>query len=269
MHIAIDDTYGPENTLQSRYTTGQRRTSVGIVFEDSKVEHICQNIRECLKYIRDELGIKAKEFHFTELFNRRGPWSEITDDTNIKIIEAFTEIYYENQWTVHVQTIDKYTLPDPSIKAFFAESPKTDSLDLSDPAHLSLFLLLVKIRSIYLKENIPLTLYVDEGICKNGKKFGDMIFHDWPKDYCGKFESSIAEPLLQIADFVAFSINRMTHLATKDNRTPFDLEVLNLLGSMSINSPDITEVKLARNFTVNDIDEMHDQDRKRKGLPRL
>ncbi len=92
MHIAIDDTYGPDKTPKSRYITGQRRTSVGIVFEDGEVEDIRHDIQDCLKYVRDKLDIDAKEFHFTELFNRRGPWLKITDDTNIKILDAFAVI---------------------------------------------------------------------------------------------------------------------------------------------------------------------------------
>ena len=179
MHIAIDDTYGPEHTHQSRYITGKRRTSVGIVFEDNEVEYIRHNIRECLKYIKNELGINANELHFTELFNRRGPWSKITDDTNIRILDAFAEIYYQNQWTVHIQTIDESTLSDHGIEAILA---KFDSLDLSDPANLSLFFLLTKIKSIYSSKNIPLVIYVDEGIGTAGKEFGNIIFHDWPNN---------------------------------------------------------------------------------------
>lgn len=266
MHIAIDDTYGPGNMHQSRYITGKRRTSVGIVFEDNAVEDIRHNIRDCLKFIKYELDIDANEFHFTEIFNRRGPWSKINDDTNIKILEAFSELYYQNQWKVHVQTIDKRTLSDHGIKAILA---KFDSLDLSDSASFSLCFLLYKIKSIYSAENIPLVLHVDEGIGNACKEFGNIIFRDWPNDYKGYFESSREEPLLQLADFMAFSINRMTYLSIKDARTPFDLKVLRILGSMSINSPDLIRVELSKSFTVNDVDKIHDQDRKNKGLPQL
>ena len=40
MHIAIDDTYGPASINQSRYITGKRKTSVGIVFDEEAASKI-------------------------------------------------------------------------------------------------------------------------------------------------------------------------------------------------------------------------------------
>ena len=48
MHIAVDDTYGPKNFGKSKYVTGERRTSVGVVFKDDEVEYVRNQIRECL-----------------------------------------------------------------------------------------------------------------------------------------------------------------------------------------------------------------------------
>lgn len=263
MHIAIDDTYGPNNINSSRYITNERRTSVAIVFEDNDVDSIRNNIEGCLSYIRNELNVNADELHFTEIYNRRGPWSKLNDSKNIRIIEAFAHIYSLHKWPVHVQTIDDRTLSDHGIKTIVA---KLDSLDLSDKAQLSLAFLLIKIKTIYLSRDEPLTLFVDEGIGKAGKPFGDLWFRDWPQTFIGNFESSVSEPLLQLADFLAFSINRVTYLSTKQNRTSFDVSVLNLLSTMEINSPDIVTKHLDMNFTTQDVDKIHDDDRKRKGL---
>lgn len=266
MHIAIDDTYGPNDDNSSRYVSPNRRTSVAIVFQDYEIESIRKNIKNCLSYIQKELHVNANEFHFTEIYNRRGPWKNIGDSKNIRILTAFAEIYCQYKWPVHIQTIDDRILSDHGIKNIIA---KIDSLDLSDRSQLSLAFLLMKVKKIYFPTNESLTLFVDEGIGKPGQKFGEMWFRDWPKSFTCNFESTISEPLLQLADFLAFSINRITYLLTKENRTDFDLEILNLLSSMDINCPDLVKTKIQKDFTIRDIDKIHDNDRRKKGLKYL
>lgn len=263
MHIAIDDTYGPNSANDSRYITGNRRTSVAVVFKDSQIDSIRNNMHECISYIRNDLSIEIDEFHFTDIYNRRGPWSKLNDMTNIRIFQAFAHIYNQYKWPIHIQTIDERTLSDHNIKTLIG---KVDTLDLSDRQQLSLAFLLIKIKNLYINSNEPLNLFVDEGIGKAGKLFGNMWFNDWPQNFNCSYESSAREPLLQIADFLAFSINRMTYLLTKNNRTKFDLEVLSLLSSMDMNSPDLIKKEIVSNFTIEDVDHIHDDDRKAKGL---
>jgi hypothetical protein len=48
MHIAIDDTYGPNQPSTSEFVTGARRTHVAVVFEDNDVAYIRDQVRDCL-----------------------------------------------------------------------------------------------------------------------------------------------------------------------------------------------------------------------------
>ncbi len=263
MHIAIDDTYGPENGTGSSFVTGDRRTHVAVVFPDEDVQDIRIQAAECLAEIDDLTSVKAKEFHFVDIYNRKSPWDKLPAQENLRLFEFFASIYRHYQWPVFIQTIDARTLADHSIGGFIG---KVEGLDLSDRADLSLLWLLIKIKSKFKNNPAPITLVLDEGRKKPGTAFGSQIFHDWPDSFNGRYSSSATEPLLQIADFIAFCINRSTHLAMKSKRSDVDTWFLNLVGGMGINCDDLKLHKLPKNFSVGDFDGLHLQDRAAKGL---
>jgi hypothetical protein len=70
-----------------------------------------------------------------------------------------------------------------------------------------------------------------------------------------------------VADFLAFSINRSTHLATKS--TIIDIEFLDLIGNMQIQSNDIARVATTVGSIRQDLDQYHYEDRIAKGLGEL
>jgi hypothetical protein len=74
LHIAIDDTYGPLTHGSSRYVTSKRRTQVGVLFEDNEVDHIRAQVRECLDFIHESTLERLDEFHFVDIYNRKGLW---------------------------------------------------------------------------------------------------------------------------------------------------------------------------------------------------
>ena len=263
MFIAIDDTYGPETLTNSSYVTGLRRTHVAVVFPDDKVKEIQDLVKKNLEAIKSIAGFSPVEFHFVDIYNRKSPWDVLPDKENLRLIEKFVDIYRSYRWRVFLQTIDVRTLRDHGIGKF---EGKIDGLDLSKPADLSLLWLLLKIKSAFKASPEEICLLLDEGRKKPGAPFGNAIFKDWPARFNGRYAASSAEPLLQIADFVAFCINRSTHLAFKEKRTEIDYWFLGAVGSMDIACDDLILQGNARDFTPIDFDEIHRQDRVRKGL---
>ncbi|MEB3047688.1 hypothetical protein [Rhizobium mulingense] len=263
MHIAIDDTYGPETATKSRYVTGNRRTNVAVVFDDDSVSYIRGQVSSCLNFIKQDFDIDVDEFHFKEIYNRRGPWEKLPPNANLGLFAAFAEIYSHHKWPVVIQTIDERTLADHGLKP----PPLTiEELDLSKPEDLSLTFLCIEIKRRYMVSKQPLTLYVDQGRKKPGATFGTRLFGDWGAAYKGLYASSSDEPLLQIADFIAFVINRSTHLALKEKRTDLDNWFLELSAAMEINCDDLVQTRLPKDFTVADFDELHQIDRRNKRL---
>lgn len=262
MHVAIDDTYGPEACSGSRFVTGARRTHVALILPDEEVDDYRNEIRGCLLDVSNMLGTRLDEFHFADVYNRRKPWHCLPEGANLAIFEAFADIYHRYRWPVHIQTVDERTLSDHG--ACFGG--KLDGLDLAERADLSLFFLLVKIKTLYSRE-LPLKLLLDEGRGTPGQEFGSVIFRDWAGPFSGSYASSAKEPLLQLADFLAFCINRTTHLALKAARTDLDHWFLGLVSSMEINCPDLLSCEVSPQFTIDDFDGLHEADRIEKGLP--
>ena len=263
MHIAIDDTYGPEIDTGSIFVTEKRRTHVAVVFPDQEADYIREQVVGCLDEIEKQTGVLTKEFHFVDIYNRNEPWNELPEHMNLMLFEFFADIYTRYHWPVYIQTIDDRTLNDHDFNQF---PLNIGHLDLSKREDLSLLLLLLKIKIDHKKKPSPIHVLIDEGRRKPGVNIGNEIFHDWKEPFSGSYCSSGSEPLLQIADFLAYSINRSTYLSTKKNRTEIDSWFINLVGNMQINSSDVARTVLPENFSVKDLDAIHSNDRDNKEL---
>ncbi len=91
MHVAIDDTYGPETTAPTKYVTPARRTYAAVEFPDEQVDEVRRNIAGCLDFVATHFGIEVREFHFTDLYNCRGPWKVLKSGANLRLFEFFTD----------------------------------------------------------------------------------------------------------------------------------------------------------------------------------
>lgn len=263
MHVAIDDTYGPTGATRSSYITGARRTHVAVFFEDNEVGEVRAQLRNCLDYMGELLPCAPKEFHFVDIYNGYGDWEPLKEDgRNLRLIEAFANIYASYRWPTMVQTIDDRTFRDHGIEGF---EGVLDGLDLSDRQDLSLFFLCVRVKMELTDESAPLTVIVDEGKRKANTPFGRSLFRD-RKQYEGRYAASNQEPLLQVADLLAFCINRMTHLSLKEKRTATDLEFMGVVNDMQIRSADLSRFIVPRDFSVEEIDRFHKFYRSQKGM---
>ena len=262
MHIAIDDTYGSVGS-KSRHVTENRRTHVAIIFPDEEADYIREQITNCLSLIKKDTGVNAKEFHFVDIYNCNAPWDKLPKKMNLMIFNFFAEIYSKYKWPVFIQTIDDRTLSDHD---FSKLTGNIDRLKFSKREDLSLLLLLFKIKKAYKNRSEPICIFLDEGRYKPGNTIGNELFHDWKDTFKGTYCSSSDEPLIQIADFLAYSINKSTYLSTKKQRTQTDNWFINLVSSMDINSSDIINTTLPIDFIVEDFDALHDVYRKNKGL---
>jgi hypothetical protein len=263
LHVAIDDTYGPHGADTSQYVTSKRRTQVGVVFKDADVDDIRRQMRDCLDGLSSIIGEGIREFHFVEIYNRKGAWALAPEGLNLKLFEFFAEIYQSYRWRVIVQTVEKRTLRD--LKGL-DRNLVFDGLDPTNLSDVALSLLCLKIRFRFKATNEPLTILVDEGRKKAGVAFGGELFRDWPTNFKGEYASSKTESLLQIADFFAFCVNRNTYLATKGARTDVDQWFLRLVAEMRIESDEITPAYMRSDFSTLQLDEFHRRDRMLKRI---
>lgn len=261
MYVAIDDTYSSNVTIDSKYVTDRRRTNVAVCFPDDDVEYVRSQAQECLQELNASFKVNAKEFHFVEIVNRKGDWHSLNNESVSNILRFFVSIYNHHKWQVHIQTVDDRTFADHGV-IFATDLHGLDPVKREDQC---LFLLMLKLRRA-LKNEHTITLILDEGRAKAGTPFGSKFFPEWKSRFQGYFEDSKKDPILQIADFVAYSINRLTNLATKPQRTITENEQISILGKLSLNCHDVRVVALRKNFGRAEFDAFHHSDRKRKGL---
>lgn len=262
MHLVIDDTYGPKTNGQSRYVTGNRRTCVALRFKDDEVEYVRNQLKECLAHVSSIIGKPLTEFHFTEIFNRRGQWAQTEDGLNLKIFGFFAELYSIKRWPVMLQTVDDRTFVGHNVSNW---AGKIDGLDLTDRYTQSLVLLCMRFQRELPECEEPLTVLVDQGLRKPGAPFGKTLFREWKGQFRGEYVAS-TEPLMQLTDFVAYCINRSTVLQIKSNRSKTDLYFLRMIEMMNLNTTDLQFHKLPASFNAQDIDELHRLDRVAKVL---
>ncbi|WP_130472631.1 DUF3800 domain-containing protein [Candidatus Magnetaquicoccus inordinatus] len=261
MYIVIDDTYGPNSSHASSYVTSQRRTHVAVAFQNNEVDYCRRQIHGCIKMINDYFGCNIGEFHFSDIYNRRDHWKRVDGDINLRVFQAFSNIYSEYRWPVYVQTIDDRTLKDHNINII---DYNIGGLSLSRREDLSLAFLLYKISKKYITVNCDLSIVVDEGMLVNREAIVKNFFRDWVRKVSFKCMSSHDEHLIQIADFLAFCINRSTYLSIKENRSEIDNWFLDLVAKMKINSDDLLNIVLPQNFTKAEFDDIHAKDIERK-----
>ncbi|MFG1491394.1 DUF3800 domain-containing protein, partial [Oceanospirillum sp. HFRX-1_2] len=240
---------------------------MAVAFPDDDIKYIRDQVADCLVYIKECFNIEPEEFHFVDIYNRKSPWDKLPDHANLGIFEAFAKIYNKYKWKVFIQTVDDRTLRDHGVSKIKA---KINQFDLEKPSDLSLFLLLIKIKKHYFNSRENLMVYIDEGLGKPKTDIGNEIFYDYKNRYTGKFQSSSEEPLLQLADFIAFSVNRSTHLYMKENRTEVDNWFLCLFNSMGVNSDDLARASILANgydeFKISNFDALHLEDRENNGV---
>ncbi|HAS3561358.1 TPA: DUF3800 domain-containing protein [Vibrio cholerae] len=266
MYIAIDDTYGAVFDYDSDYITSNRRTNVAISIPNNQVDYVREQIRSILAVFREDFGINAEELHFVDIYNRKHPWNKFKNGENLAIFKAFFEIYRLHNWKIFIQTLDDYSYKDHDMSKF---DVKFNDLDLNKREHLSLFFLLIKIKRFYKERSEDLTVFMDEGLGKPGSGFCEDIFRDYSAGYVGRFESSASEPLLQLADFVAFTINRNTHLLGKNKRTDIDNWFLKEFNNVCFNCSDLTISTYDKNIDeliAQDVDACIFENRILKGL---
>lgn len=261
MHIAIDDTYSSNVQIDSSYVTSERRTNVAVCFPDEEVSYIRTQLLACLSEFSQILGATPKEFHFVEISNRKKEWSGLTKDQAIHIIEFFVFIYNQHRWPVLIQTVDNRTFADHGMSL----GTNLHGLNPNKREDQSLFMLLLRLRR-QLKEEKTITLIMDEGRGKPGESFGSNFFPEWDTQFQGYFASSAAEPLLQLADFVAYAVNKSTNLSTKANRTDHEIKLINIIGQLNLNSADVIKARLPKDFGRDQFDAIHTADRQSKGL---
>ena len=214
-------------------------------------------MRGCLQELNNAL--KASEFHFTDIYSGEKEFSGIDLGTRLNIFRAFAEIHRTTQFPMLIQTFTADDIMRSRI-VITGNPSKIDNFDLKKTSDFALFFLLFRIKQ-YLRENghvpLPVDIIIDEGRQKKNTFQTCTLLKDFLFDQKLTYKSSKDEPLLQLIDFVAFSINKVRWILTNELKKDIDIEFLRICERANFNILNIQkkEINIA-SYTVADYDEI-------------
>jgi hypothetical protein len=253
--IYIDDSGTPGMKSKSKYDATDRKTWVALILKPNERAEAEFQMQGCLKELSNTL--KASEFHFTDIYSGEKEFSGIELRTRLNIFRTFAEIHRATQFPMLIQTFTSDDIMRNRI-VIKGNPSKIDNFDLKKTSDFALFFLLFRIKQ-HLKENnhipLPIDIIIDEGRQKKNTFQKCELLKDFLFDQKLTYKSSKDEPLLQLIDFVAFSINKVRWILTNELKKDIDIEFLKICDRANFNILNIQrqEINLA-SYTVADYD---------------
>ena len=229
--IAIDDSGSPGSKVESKFLTSSRNTWVGVLVVADQLSKLNSDLTYFNKQIKE--GLNINELHFADLVNGNNEFSGLDQERRLELLYIFCLFYKEYQFPFFIQTTNPETLAENGL-IIKARKILYGGLDFTSHKCQGLLLLLIKIKKYIEDQNLSrdtVDFVIDEGLKKKGSKLTLPILSKIRSDCQLRFESSKNEQILQIADFVAYGINRIQTTMVKDpkERTDFDKVVLHLI----------------------------------------
>jgi len=205
-NIYIDDTSISGNPCEVYSVKTNYKSYIAIILEENDSVAVRKIMLGLAEFLKKQYG--TDEFHFTDIYSGHGSYKTMKADEKIDIFSVFSELitHFNIQWTVQ-------SMSNESKEKLKNDFPKLQiDKDPTPPDEAELALLLKQLNKLIKSRIIPsnnIHIVCDNGIKKPGES---LIFSDTKKIYVFSptihFEDSKKEPLLQLADFVAFCFLR-------------------------------------------------------------
>lgn len=219
--FVLDDTGAPGNNSQSLMLRSDRSAYMAVLIRAQIRHELSQKIRDMLNRY-SHLGIK--EFHFTDLLNRRKEYKKLDALGVQQIFSEFVDILKEYQLPLFFQSMTNES---------YAESGLNDDGKLSLEEKVIYFIVLRIVKYTVEVEALKnFEIICDEGLAKHGEERYYKELSRLTDIPAIKFMSSDSNPLLQVADFYAFVLNRHQMLAIKPKRSDFDKWFISVTGQV-------------------------------------
>lgn len=226
--IFIDDSGNPGTRTENKYDSTDRKSWYAIVLTAAQrnrahsimIGLIAQNFKE----------FDVNEFHFTDIFSGIKAYKGVSIQRRMKIFEDFAELFREMKYPIL-----SMTMSSEDYKSSKIQRPKgkhmIDSFNMSRHEDFSLCYLFLRCH-YFLKKNrnnsLPVEVIIDAGRQKDGSTQIMDAFKSNFIDRTIKYIASEKEPMLQLADYAAFCLNKGYWLQNKGVRTNFDIEWLKI-----------------------------------------
>ncbi|MBP4143202.1 DUF3800 domain-containing protein [Flavobacterium sp. P4023] len=221
--FTIDETGSPGNISESITLKNDRKTYVAVFIKSEIRENIICDINSIISNYSSSKN-PINELHFTDLLNRRKEYKSLDTETVLSIIKDVTDCFNKYSLPFFLQTVTPRTLEENGLL-----NKKNKSLD-----EIALDFLFQRIKNFIEENNLKdnFEIIIDQGLNKPGHKTEIPTLKELSKDNFMLFQSSSENPLIQVADFFAFTMNRNQMMLIKEDRTDFDILLLTLLNSV-------------------------------------
>lgn len=226
--LYIDDTGLNSNNLNSNQLKGEKVTYCGVL--------INENDRPQVEALMDTMCASlnkrfcTREFHFTEIYNRRNRFKNIDIDETIEIITTFINILVHYNAKIIVQTVDADTFgKHPELKRVLEDL--LDAINCSKDDKMKGLIITTLMADMRLGNDRVKDIYVDEGLRKAGSSISLPVTPVRTKRI--NFVSSTENSLMQLADFAAWMLSRVKQILNKMQTreiSEIDEEMLELFG---------------------------------------
>lgn len=219
--IYIDDSGNPGVESGSDFLSSTRKSWTAVIVPSSMEQEITDVIGVFLKGIHDDYG--AKELHFTEIYSGRGIWKDVPLAKRIEIFDLMQLVLDKMALPIIHQTASEETFAD--LPEYWSKLRKNKDAwwNIKDVSHVG-FLMLCSQLAKHLRQlhadgpqdfNLPMPLFVDEGLARAGANVDLPNWEDVIKGPIAQFCKSHEVPGIQLADFAAFAISRTQWVMVK------------------------------------------------------
>jgi hypothetical protein len=235
--IFIDDTGSPGITDAPTNFHPERKTWVAVIVPPSQIAEVMQQMPQALDELRQSVG--ADEFHFTDIYSGKKQFKNVDLQVRLGLFEFMAYIFSAYRFPVIVQTFDPETLADVWSRSGGQLPDSLPPFDFTQCEDLALFFLMLRLKW-YMKEtetypNTKARVFIDEGFKNNGIIIRIPTFDDAFADGQICFAKSSSIYPIQLADFSAFSLNRVQLIGGRDQRSPLDTRLLAILSPVAFN----------------------------------
>jgi len=242
--LYLDDT-GFNADARYSQTLKDESVSYAGVLVDRELEPYLNNIvSELGKTLKQRYD--TSEFHFSHIYNHKGDFENIQLDETLDICEMFADIFTEFDLPIIVHTVN--STPNAKTKNLyngvdFIASEMHLPINDKSRAMLTTYFMSKKFVEENFKDIKIDKVVCDEGIRKNNakEKIGEVEV---------VFKSSNECPILQIADFAAWMLNRtktiLDNISKKHQVNERDKKMLSIFSSIAYNYKNLS--KLGINF---------------------
>lgn len=246
IRIFIDDTGSPGSVSESEFDSNDAKTWVALLLNEDLYTKAKYEMGELLK---DLQTTGAMEFHFTHILQGTKEFNGMELDERLAIINYFAGFFRENQFPLLIQTLASEDYKRSKIE-LDNKKLKKDNFKVGENADLALIRLLVRIKH-YLKENglnqEPFTITIDSGRQQGGTTQACSLFGDRLKDGCLTYQKSHEEPMLQLADFAAFMLNKQRLILTKKIKTDLEITLWEIFAQAQFNVLNMIKMYVPKN----------------------